>query len=375
MFFRKATIAILLILCSVSLPAQSPPVAGVVVDSVGLDLYTPWSAFDVFLTNTAQNADTIEYYFYEPGQYGFPLTTGIIGTSVTNPSYWVGVWNSNCQNYEVRQIVKNPFGTDTVTVPFQMGCNCLTVPPTYSMNVTMGQGGNFQACLNLTEFNGEAKIQWTGCAAGNWCCNGTLPYPGFHTICGLLYNGTCHATTYQQVCTTILVPCWDPSALFAHTQSGSTFSFFDNSSGIQLSAWNWDFGDGATDTVPNPVHTYGQSGTYQVCLTVTDSCGTNTHCETINVEIVSREEALAAGLTVNPNPTKGSLQVMLEGQGTQPVELVLMDLQGKTVLRDHWEAGELSKQYILDGFASGIYQLKVAQGEFMAIRRVILLPH
>jgi len=34
--------------------------------------------------------------------------------------------------------------------------------------------------------------------------------------------------------------------------------------------WLWDFGDGQTSTQANPIHTYQQSGTYQVKLTVTD---------------------------------------------------------------------------------------------------------
>ena len=32
--------------------------------------------------------------------------------------------------------------------------------------------------------------------------------------------------------------------------------------------WEWDFGDGGTDTVQNPIHTYSVYGNYIVCLTV-----------------------------------------------------------------------------------------------------------
>ncbi|MCP4639090.1 MAG: PKD domain-containing protein, partial [bacterium] len=32
--------------------------------------------------------------------------------------------------------------------------------------------------------------------------------------------------------------------------------------------WLWDFGDGATSTEPNPMHTYTSEGTYSVTLTV-----------------------------------------------------------------------------------------------------------
>jgi gliding motility-associated-like protein len=35
----------------------------------------------------------------------------------------------------------------------------------------------------------------------------------------------------------------------------------------------WDFGDGTTDTITNPVHVYDKDGTYNVCLTATNEYG------------------------------------------------------------------------------------------------------
>ncbi len=35
----------------------------------------------------------------------------------------------------------------------------------------------------------------------------------------------------------------------------------------------WFFGDGTSDTLPNPIHTYGAAGTYNVTLVVTDNGG------------------------------------------------------------------------------------------------------
>ncbi len=45
-------------------------------------------------------------------------------------------------------------------------------------------------------------------------------------------------------------------------------------------SWQWDFGDGNTDTVQNPVHTYQSSGTYTVSLTVSNSNGSDTETKT-----------------------------------------------------------------------------------------------
>ncbi|RME28685.1 MAG: PKD domain-containing protein, partial [Candidatus Zixiibacteriota bacterium] len=40
-----------------------------------------------------------------------------------------------------------------------------------------------------------------------------------------------------------------------------------------ITAYSWDFGDGATSTAANPTHTYSAAGTYTVTLTVTDNQG------------------------------------------------------------------------------------------------------
>ena len=49
-------------------------------------------------------------------------------------------------------------------------------------------------------------------------------------------------------------------------------SFTDSSvSDTTITQWDWNFGDGSTDSVQNPVHVYQNPGTYTVRLTVSDS--------------------------------------------------------------------------------------------------------
>ena len=40
-----------------------------------------------------------------------------------------------------------------------------------------------------------------------------------------------------------------------------------------LSAWNWDFGDGTSSNLPNPIHTFSAPGSYTVILIVTSTVG------------------------------------------------------------------------------------------------------
>ncbi len=70
-----------------------------------------------------------------------------------------------------------------------------------------------------------------------------------------------------------------PVALFSTFQSGLDLEFTNAS--LNTDEYFWDFGDGNTSTEINPVHSYGQFGTYTVTLISENSCGSNTM--TINV--------------------------------------------------------------------------------------------
>ena len=59
-----------------------------------------------------------------------------------------------------------------------------------------------------------------------------------------------------------------------------TYVFSPMSSGH---SYSWDFGDGTTSTDPYPIHEYDDHGTYEVCLVVTNDCGTDELCEFITI--------------------------------------------------------------------------------------------
>ncbi len=64
-----------------------------------------------------------------------------------------------------------------------------------------------------------------------------------------------------------------PTADFSFAVDGLTVNYTDQSSdqGGQVVGWQWDFGDGSSDTTQNPTHSYATAGTYDVTLTVTDN--------------------------------------------------------------------------------------------------------
>lgn len=74
-----------------------------------------------------------------------------------------------------------------------------------------------------------------------------------------------------------------PIADFTYKNDSALTVTFTDASTNALN-WYWVFGDGTNDTLQWWFfHTYPDSANYEVCLTVTNNCGSDTHCKTINV--------------------------------------------------------------------------------------------
>ncbi len=73
---------------------------------------------------------------------------------------------------------------------------------------------------------------------------------------------------------------------FAQVAHGLAVTFSDQSADPAgtIGAWTWDFGDGGTSTLQNPVHTFSVAGTYTVTETVVD--GTNRESGTASKAVI-----------------------------------------------------------------------------------------
>jgi len=75
--------------------------------------------------------------------------------------------------------------------------------------------------------------------------------------------------------TAVLPPVADFTASPTEGYAPLTVQFTDRSSGA-ITSRSWAFGDGGSDTVPDPVHTYNDPGVYTVTLTVSGPGGSHT---------------------------------------------------------------------------------------------------
>ncbi len=78
--------------------------------------------------------------------------------------------------------------------------------------------------------------------------------------------------------------------------------------------FQWSFGDGATSTSANPVHTYSTGGSYNVILTAFNSCGSATTTQIITVLVPP-----VADFTANVTSGCAPLSVQFTNQSTGPI--------------------------------------------------------
>jgi PKD repeat protein len=103
-----------------------------------------------------------------------------------------------------------------------------------------------------------------------------------------------------------------PVACFEAQPTGTPLeiAFANCSQGEEPLTFAWDFGDGTSSDVAEPIHTYSAPGSYQVTLVVTDACG-HTHTVTHTVEVggvtptdrwisIFCPEPMLDGLPLNP---------------------------------------------------------------------------
>ncbi len=228
-------------------------------------IYTT-SGLNAAFTNTATGPGAITGYAWTFGDGGTSALTNPTHTYANTGWYNVcltitGIDNGQtysctwCDSVYVQGPIPNPCnGVSYATT--QVG-NAVTfsaiVPAGYIINTyfwTFGDGGNSNLA-NPTH---------------------TYANPGWYNACLVVSGTTPNNGTFQcTYCDSLNVgnvnqPC---NASFIYTTSGLNAVFTNTATGPgAITGYNWTFGDGGTSALPNPTHTYANSGWYNVCLTI-----------------------------------------------------------------------------------------------------------
>jgi len=208
------------------------------------------------------------------GEFTVNATDGVapysfdIGNGVTNNNTFT---NLNAGNY-------------VVTVTDNMGCQAIgdiTVEGANSPSLSVGDTFN-ETC---NQINGAISVIGSG---------GNMPYtynfgngPSSSNVAMNLSAGIYTVTiTDDNGCTgsleVTILNIGDP-ANASYTYNNNILTVDFTSTSIEAMNYSWDFGDGNTSTEINPTHIYSSSGSFEVCLTVSNNCSNDMFCETITI--------------------------------------------------------------------------------------------
>ena len=121
----------------------------------------------------------------------------------------------------------------------------------------------------------------------------------------------------------------------------------------------WDFGDGNSSTIENPIHEYQENGTYTVCLTIWGDCIVVDICEEVTVdETIAQVASLSKSdiFKMFPNPTRE--QFTLQVNSSEILEVELIDLSGKTLEKQAVSKGDNTIN--VNHLSPGVYMVKVS---------------
>lgn len=184
------------------------------------------------------------------GNQDFPVTPGAWPSSTGGP-----VNGSNCNN----ATFKIDFSTPIVISSYMAntkGCVPLTV------NFT-------NLCVN------DSAFLWNFGGGDTTSVKNptrTFTNPGTYTVMLIAYNSsTCN---YSDTSLIYVNAYPVPNANFSYTTNkcGNIYYFKDSSSTV-ANHWYWNFGDGNSDTLKNPTHTYTTPGTYTITHFVSTQYG------------------------------------------------------------------------------------------------------
>jgi PKD repeat protein len=211
-------------------------------------------------TNSSINATSFSWSFGDGGT-----------STLQNPSHIYATSGS----YQVCLTATSACGSTTQCSTVVLNC------PTPATNFSF-TNINLNYSFTSLATGGPTSFFWTfGDGGTSTLQNPTHLYANVGTfqVC-LIATNSCGADT---LCQAITVTCQPPNATFNNVANNLTVNFTNTSTG-NPTTYQWSFGDGSGNSIQtNPTYTYSAPGTYQVCLTAINSCGSDSGCVNVTV--------------------------------------------------------------------------------------------
>ena len=240
----------------------------IVVGAPNADFTTTANGLTVNFTNTTASGSTYSWDF------------GDGNNSIDqNPSHTYASGGT----YTVVLSSTNNCGTDTETK------QVVVTPPIPAPVTDFTSNNTNPICsgtvVNFTDNSTNSPTSWSwtfqgGTPATSTDQNPVVTYntPGTYEVSLTAINGT--GSNTKTNAGHIIV---GPNAVSSFDFSNNALEVTFTNTSTNANSYSWDFGDGNTSPMMSPVHTYQSGGTFNVVLTSTNACGSNTSTKSVTV--------------------------------------------------------------------------------------------
>jgi gliding motility-associated-like protein len=243
--------------------------------------------------------------------------------------------------------------TVTTTYDFLVTDGCTTPPATASSTVTVlplptvnFQGDVLSACdphtVQFTDLTQPPAAQWAwdfgDPDAGGGTVSAQNPFhqfsgPGSYdiTLTAVTANGCSADTVFPAYITVHPVPTaqFDINPMVTNLLNAN-IQLTDLSQG-QIASWAWNFGDGSSSSVRNPLHAYADTGTFVISLTVTTVNGCTDQTEGVVVIEPDFTFYIPSAFTPNNNRKNEAFRPYGEGVDWSTYELYIFTRWGEQI--------------------------------------------
>ena len=242
----------------------------------------------------------------------------------------------------------------------------------------------------------------------------TYTAAGYYTVCLTTTDANGCTASYCQTC--YIDPAWWISNPWNTGTTTCAANFFtvqdttlpgmiylvDLSLGSNL-YYSWDFGNGVLINNQYPVVTFTNFGSYNVCLTVTDTVSgcSDMYCDTLSIDSLGNlnkltnwgisviptpmpqitaatavEEGMESmnSVSLYPNPASREVNLVVTISVTEVVNVQLLDITGKSVSNKEVivNSGTNNIELTTETLPNGVYFLKVKSSQVNETERVII---
>lgn len=161
-------------------------------------------------------------------------------------------------------------------------------------------------------------------------------------------------------------------AAYNFTQNSGIVIF--NNLSLNADTYYWDFGNGDTDTISNPVYEYTQAGTYEVMLRASSDCKTDSTYTIIQIVISEINEVINNTNKIIFYPSPGKETFFFKNTSLSgATQINIFDTSGKIVFTEIKQlvAGRVESITNLN-LKSGLYFYTIQQGNTQSSGKILV---